>query len=408
MTAVRLHGVGFENLCVERVPVPEPNENQLLARVDAAGVCSSNLKVIAQGSEHTFLNGWDLSRYPIQLGDEGCITIAKVGAKLKDRFSVGQRYCIQPAVDHPPINHRERYRNAAEGMSKVAVGYTLPGHLAQYLLVPEEVIAADCLLPLPNNEMPYFAAALAEPISCAISAQDHHVHIRQESPGAPREPKLGLLPGGVTMIVGAGPMGRMHAEAALRYRPRHLLVVDVMDGRLDWVRRELPRQAAAAGCTLHTVLSPDSLKLLHEVSEGRGADDIIVAVANRTLQTQAQQWLARGGVLNLFGGLKKGEHLIELDTLRVHYDDIRICGSSGGTPADIAETLRMFAAGEFDVGRHMTMVGSLDQLPRALEMVKNTETDGKIVLYPHIRQTQLVEAKGWTGREEKDFVGSHV
>lgn len=406
MTAVRLHGVGFENLRVERVPVPEPNDNQLLARVDAAGVCSSNLKVIAQGSDHTFLNGWDLSRYPIQLGDEGCITIAKVGAKLKDRFSVGQRYCIQPAVDHPPISHRERYRNTAEGMSKVAVGYTLPGHLAQYLLVPEEVIAADCLLPLPNNEMPYFAAALAEPISCAISAQDRHIHIRQESPSAPREPKLGLLPGGVTMIVGAGPMGRMHAEAALRYRPRHLLVVDVMDSRLDWVRRELPRQVS--GCSLHAVLSPDSLKLLHEVSEGCGADDIIVAVANRTLQTQAQQWLARGGVLNLFGGLKKGEHLIDLDTLRVHYDDIRVCGSSGGTPADIAETLRMFAAGEFDVGRHMTMVGSLDQLPRALEMVKNTETDGKIVLYPHIRQTQLVEAKGWTGREEQDFVSSHV
>ena len=203
-------------------------------------------------------------------------------------------------------------------------------------------------------------------------------------------------------------MGRMHAEAALRYKPRHLMVVDVMDARLDWVRRELPARAVAVGCTLHAVLSPDSLKLLGEVSEGRGADDIIVAVGSRMLQTQAQQWLAKSGVLNLFGGLKKGEHLIDLDTLRVHYDDIRICGSSGGTPTDIAETLRMIADGDLDVGHHMTMVGSLDQLPRALEMVKNTETDGKIVLYPHICHTQLVEAKGWTGREEQDFVRSHV
>ena len=47
----------------------------------------------------------------------------------------------------------------------------------------------------------------------------------------------------------------------------------------------------------------------------------------------------------------------------------------------------MVAAGEFDPGLHMTMVGSLDQAPRALEMVKNTETDGKIVLYPHISPT---------------------
>lgn len=407
MTAVRLHGTGFENLRVDRVAVPEPNDNQLLARVDAAGVCSSNLKVIAQGSDHTFLNGWDLSRFPIQLGDEGCITIAKVGANLKDRFAVGQRYCIQPAVDHPPINHRERYRNAGAGMDKVAVGYTLPGHLAQYLLVPEEVIAADCLLPLLNDGMALFAAALAEPISCAISGQNRHIHIRQESPSAPREAKLGLLPGGVAMVVGAGPMGRMHAEAALRFRPRHLIVSDISDARLDWVRRELPARAAAVGCDLHPVLSADSLKRLHEVSGGRGADDLIVAVAVKPVQTEAQQWLARGGVLNLFAGLKKGEHLIDLDTLRVHYDDIRICGSSGGVPADIAETLRMIASGEFDVGRHMTMVGSLDQLPRALEMVKNTETDGKIVLYPHIAPTPLEPAKGWTRREEQDFLRAH-
>src|ERR1043166_9372638 len=75
MQAVRLHGVGFENLKVDEIPVPHPNDNQLLARVDAAGVCASNLKVIAQGSDHTFINGIDLKKYPVQLGHEGCIRI---------------------------------------------------------------------------------------------------------------------------------------------------------------------------------------------------------------------------------------------------------------------------------------------------------------------------------------------
>jgi threonine dehydrogenase-like Zn-dependent dehydrogenase len=203
-------------------------------------------------------------------------------------------------------------------------------------------------------------------------------------------------------------MGRMHAEAALRYRPRHLIVVDVMQSRLQWVEDALPDRARAAGCELHTVLSEQAVELLRTVSEGRGADDIIVAVANRALQIQAQQWLAKGGVLNLFGGLKKGEHVIDLDTLRVHYDDIRICGSSGGSPADIAETLRMTAARELDVGRHMTMVGSLDQLIRALEMVRNTETDGKIVLYPHLRHTPLEQARNWTLGDEQTFVKRHA
>lgn len=403
MRAVRLHGVGFENLRVEEVPVPAPNQDQLLVRVDAAGVCASNLKLIAQGSDHTFINGWDLAQFPIQLGDEGCVTVVAAGRNVASRFQVGKRYVVQPAVEVPPMQFRERYRNQAAGMTKVAVGYTLPGHLAEFMLVTEEVIAGECLLPVSDANLPFFAAALCEPISCVVSAQDRHLHIQQDSPHAPRRPQLGLKPGGVAMVVGAGPMGRMHAEAALRFHPRHLIVVDVAEERLGWIKEHLEERAKAARIELHAALGDQGEKVLWKVSKGLGADDIIIAVASAHLQEQAQQWLARGGVLDLFAGLKRGEHQIPLDTLRVHYDDIRVIGSSGGTPADIAETLRLISSGGFDVGRHMTIVGSLDQLPRALEMVKNTVTDGKIVLYPHIRATPLRAARNWTKAEEAAF-----
>ena len=405
--AVRLHGAGFENLRVETIPVPEPNPDQLLVRVDAAGVCASNLKLIAQGSDHPFINGWDLTQFPIQLGDEGCVTVTAAGRNVAHRFPLGQRYVIQPAVDVPPIRFRERYRNHAAGMVKVAVGYTLPGHLAEFMLVTEEAIAGNCLLPILDSKLPFFAAALCEPISCVVSAQDRHLHIQQDSPLAARRPHLGLLPGGITMVVGMGPMGRLHAEAALRFRPRHLIVVDVAEERLGWIKENLADLAKAAGVQLHSVLGDQGREVLWQVSNGLGADDIIIAVANAPLQEQAQQWLARGGVLDLFAGLKRGEHQIPLDTLRVHYDDIRVVGSSGGTPADIAETLRLVSSGGFEVGRHMSMVGSLDQLPHALELVKNTKTDGKIVLYPHLPPSPLRPAKNWKSADEARFLAEH-
>ena len=408
ITSVRLHGAGFDQLRVDHIPLPRPNAHQLLARVDAAGVCASNLKLIAQGSDHTFLNGWDLAQNPIQLGDEGCVTVVEAGDQVAERFPVGGRYVIQPAVDVAPINHRERYRNRGAGMEKVAVGYSLPGHLAEYMIIPEEVIAGECLIPVTDTTMPYFAAALCEPISCVVSAQDRHVHLRQASPLAPREARLGVLPGGCVLVVGAGPMGRMHAEATLRFRPKLLIVVDIDAGRLAWIDQNLAPRAQAAGTQLHTVLSAGSEALLRQLTAGRGADDIIIAVGNAKLQEQAQQWLARGGVLDLFAGLKRGEHHIPLDTLRVHYDEMKVVGSSGGTPADMLATLKLIAHGDFDVARHMALVGSLDQLPRALEMIKKTETEGKIVLYPHIRATPLQAAVGWTGQDERAFLAERA
>lgn len=404
MQAVRLYGKGFENIRVEEIPVPEPNDNQALARVDAAGVCSSILKLVAQGSEHTFINGWDLSKFPIILGDEGSLTIVKSGKNAAKKYPAGKRFVAQPAVDSPPINFRERYARHAEGMEKVAIGYSLPGHLAQYMLITEETISAECLLPLPDEDIPCFAGALCEPLSCVISAQDRHIHIYQKTPVSPREPKLGLLQNGVCVVIGAGPMGQMHAEAALRFKPRHLIVLDIVPERLQQISEKLKDKTKNAGTNLRATLANEGHNLIKALSKGRGADDIIVAVGSRKSQTECQQWLAKGGVLNLFGGLKRGEHIIDLDTLRVHYDEIRLCGSSGGSPADIAEALRMVAQNQFDPGDYLDMVGSLDQFPKAIEMVKNVSAEGKIVLYPQIKSTELARVKSWNRELENEFI----
>lgn len=404
MKALVLSGIGWEHVAVQEMPVPRPNEDQLLARVDAAGVCASLLKIIAQGPHHTYFNGWDPAQYPVTLGDEGAVTLVEVGRNLRGRYRVGQRFAIQPAVEHPPIQHRERYRNGGEGMDKTAVGYTLGGNLAEYILIQEEVLAGDSLVPLADEGVPYFAASMAEPISCVVSSQERHVHIRQETLQSPRRADLGLLPGGVSVIVGAGAMGKIHAELALRYRPAHLVVTDLSPARLAWVKANLGPKAQGRGVQLH-MAGPDQVEtVIRTVSRGRGADDIILAVGVRGVQQNALGWLARGGVANLFGGLKKGEHLLELDALRVHYDDIKVVGSSGGVPRDIVTTLDLMAKGEIDPGRHVGFIGSLDQAPTALHYIEEMKTEGKTVLYPHARRTDLFSAEGWTREKEIRFL----
>jgi L-iditol 2-dehydrogenase len=288
------------------------------------------------------------------------------------------------------------------------VGYTLPGHLAQYMLVQEEVIAAGCLLPLPSADIPYFAASMAEPISCVFSAQERNVHMRKDGPLAERRPVKGLLTGGVTVVSGAGVMGRMHAELALRFRPRALIVVDVLEARLRSVRADLAARAAAVGCRLVCV-TPDLLdEELKSASGGRGADDLILAVGIRNVQQKALGLLAAGGVANLFGGLPRGDHLLELDSLAVHYREIRLVGSSGGEPSDLAASLAALADGSIDAGHYVAAVGCLEDAVEVLKMVKDSRLEGRAILYPHVQRVPLQHVTGWSAADERGFLTQHL
>ena len=406
MRALVLDGPGFGRLSVRSVPVPRPGPNQLLARVDAAGICTSLLKLIEQGSAHSLLSGWDIEQFPLILGDEGTITIVEVGAALAGAFSVGERCVIQPAVDHPPVNHRERYRGGGNGVSKVAVGYTLPGHLAEYMLVTEEATLAGCVIPLPGETLPFAHAAIAEPISCCVSSQDHHLHVAQDGPAAPRNAIKGLRPGGVTVVVGAGAMGRMHVDVALAARPRAVVSVNRSTGRLRLVEKLFAGRARRKGIELHTV-SPAEQNLkafVDGLTDGRGADDVIVAVGSRAAIESAQTLCARGAVLNLFGGLKKGENLVGLDTAIVHYNEINVTGSSGGSPWDIKRALELMAAGEVETSGHITRIGDLEHAPEFLRMIEARELDGKAVVYPHRRSGGIRAAERWTAEDEREYL----
>jgi len=280
MRALVLDGAGWDHLSVKRVPVPQPRENELLARVDCAGICTSLLKLIDQGPEHPLMYGWDLARYPAILGDEGALTLVEVGEALKDQYRIGERFVLQPSIDHAPIRNVERYAGKGFGVNKVAAGYTLPGHLAEYMLITEEALAAGCFLRLPDQTMPYAHAAITEPISCCVSAQDHHLHLSHSGPLAPRTVEKGIKKGGVMVVIGAGIMGRMHVDVGMSYYPRAIVVSDLIADRLKIVDRLFSAQAEQAGIHLRLVNpgQEDLQAVISGLTGGAGASDVIVAV----------------------------------------------------------------------------------------------------------------------------------
>jgi threonine dehydrogenase-like Zn-dependent dehydrogenase len=408
MKAITLGGVGFENLKVSEVPVPMPGPDQVLCRVDAAGVCTSILKIISQGSKHTYINGWDLEKYPVILGDEGSVTVAAVGSNLKNQYKPGQRFAVQPAVDVAPICHRERYANNAQGMVKCAVGYTLGGNLAEYILIQEEVLKGQCLMELPGDSMPYFAVSMGEPISCIYSAQDRQYHIHKAGPFAAREPKLGLLTGGTAVVIGAGAMGRIHFEMAMRFRPKNLIISDLMEDRMAHAIKTNAEKAKKLGINLYAINGKVLNEELMKITNGAGADDIILAVGVQPVQQNALSLLGKGGVANFFGGLPKGKNLLQIDAIAVHYNEIKVVGSSGGDPYDMKATLNAIFKGDVDPGNYVAGVGSLKHAPQVLKLIEETKVDGKVILYPGTDIDELRFVDHWDQAKEVEFLEKNL
>ena len=201
-------------------------------------------------------------------------------------------------------------------------------------------------------------------------------------------------------------MGRMHAELALRFEPGVLIVADYQAERRAKTERIIAHKADQCGCRLICTSPADLEAILEEVTGGRGADDFILAIGVRDEQQKALSLLADGGVANLFGGLPGGRHMLALDALDVHYREIKVVGSSGGDPSDVAAALKAIADGQIDPGNYVAAVGSLDNAIEVLKMIKETRIDGKAILYPHVQQTPLKMAQGWDGRKEADLLGT--
>ncbi|MBN1350047.1 zinc-binding dehydrogenase [candidate division KSB1 bacterium] len=406
MDALILSGKGFEHLQLKRVPVPQPGANQFLARVDAVFGCASDSKLIENGKEHPLLYGWDIERWPISIGHEACITAVKIGDNLKEKISVGATYALQPAINSRPITHRERYANPAS-IDKVAIGYSLGGMFAEYILIPEEVIQTNSLISYDTTQIPYFAAAFTEPLSCVYSAQNQVSHIYKDGPLNPREVKLGLKRGGVTLILGAGPMGIIHSELAMTYKPQTIILSEPLEMRRRQAKQIIHPKAANRNIEF-ILTTPDELpRVLQNVTKGRGVDDCISSLGIAKVQEESLNYLAKGGVANFFGGTKVGESVITVDTRRIHYDSITMVGSSGGDPSDVHAVMKLIEKREISPELYVKRVGGLNA---ALELVKSIRAQdffGKGLIYPHIRH-DLSPVDAWSYEKENEFLEAHL
>jgi L-sorbose 1-phosphate reductase len=162
----QLKGAGLDNLGSKGRPdtitFPAYTEDDLIARIDAVGLCFSDIKLISAGSTHPRIEGRDLAKNPTTPGHEVAMTIVGVGNKWKGKFKLGSRYIIQADV---------YYKGKG-----VAFGYAIPGGLSQYAVIGTEILEGDegCYLLPVQGTTGQAEAALVEPWTCVIASYQIH------------------------------------------------------------------------------------------------------------------------------------------------------------------------------------------------------------------------------------------
>jgi threonine dehydrogenase-like Zn-dependent dehydrogenase len=295
-SAWNVYGRGVDNVGragrPEDVPVGAPGPDQLLVRVDAVGLCFSDVKLIRQGGDHPKLYGRDLAKQPTRLGHEAAVTVVAVGKHLALRFRPGDRLAIQPDI-------------YVDGRS-TAYGYTIPGALIGYHLIGPEVLAADdgaYVVPV-SDDLGYAETALTEPWACVEAAYSQRRRMEPARDGR-------------AWVIGRLDDGRRYRFGEVLARAGEVVLSGLGEATLASAR------AAARGARL----------VIADEASVAGPFDDIVMLAPRSSQVvaRAADALAFRGVLNLVAAEPLDP--VEIDIGRLHYHYTAYVGTTG---ADVA------------------------------------------------------------------------
>jgi len=277
---------------LEEVPIPEPGDDELLVKVEACGVCGSDIAYYYGISSLETPSG----KGPLVLGHEFSGTVVKVGAtprRLK-LFQEGQRVVLDPVqscntcraciTGHP---------NLCTEMS--VLGVSTNGGFAEYCL---SKYTGTKLLP---DNVSFEIGAMTEPLACATYAVKN----------------LDVEPGNLVVVYGPGPIGNMMAQLAKASGAREVVMVGTRDYRLELAKK------AGAGVVLNPKdkKSPyycsSVVRKIKEMTDGLMAERAIVATSAVTAMKETFKITGKASTIVFFGlpGDKDVVPIPALDTM---------------------------------------------------------------------------------------------
>ena len=337
MKAAVYYGPG--EVRVEDRPEPRPQRDNLVLAVRCCAICGTDLKLATIGNPRCIP--------PRIIGHEMVGRIVHVGSDVSG-FAEGERVTLATTVACGACPYCDLGLGNMCPNAK-PISYVFDGAFAERLAVPPEALRGGNVVKVPDS-VPDEAAALSEPASCAINAQE----------------LAGVKEGDCVLVIGGGPMGALHAELAKALGAKIVMIVQRSEPRLSLLRK-------LKGLAVIDGAHEDVLSAVRERTDGLGADVVILCAPSREAHEATVQYVRKGGTISLFASLPKEASEITLDSRALHYGELRVVGSSDSRPEHVVKAVRMMAQGRIDTQALITHRVGLEKILDGIELMKNKQ-----------------------------------
>ncbi|WP_391574860.1 alcohol dehydrogenase catalytic domain-containing protein [Cohnella sp.] len=328
----------LERMALKEVPTPEVDADSILMKVEAVGICGSDIRIYRHGNSRVQL--------PQILGHEAAGRVVAVGANVT-RFSVGDRICLGADVPCGECVFCE----AGIGNNcqiNYAMGYQFAGSFAEYVLLNKMVVNYGPIHKI-GDGISYEEAALAEPLACVLNGLELS------------QVKLG----DTVVVIGAGPIGMMLVEVAMKMGAR-VLLVNRSRPRLEIAKR---LGAAAYICSG----DEDAVQRVLDETGGLGADVVITCNPSPESQVDAIRMAKNRARVNFFGGLPKDRAIVPLDTNLIHYKELFVHGAHGSLPRHHQQAVELINNGIIDMSKFISHRFPLERIEEAIRVAESHE-----------------------------------
>lgn len=335
----------YRKLQFTDVDEPEVNDDTVLVRVAACGVCGSDV--------HGFDGSTGRRVPPLIMGHEAAGVVESVGPSVT-RFAPGDRVTFDSTVSCGECDFCRQGRiNLCDARQVLGVScgdYRRNGAFAELVAVPERIVYK-----LPD-EAPFEHAALVEALSVAV----HAVAITPNIEGAD------------TVVVGAGMIGVLVVQALKVAGAARIIAVDIDEDRLALASR------LGATETINATTS-DVARSVKDLTRGRGADAAFEVVGATPTVNSAIESVRKGGAVTLVGNVSP---TVELPLQSVVTRELTLFGSCASS-GEYGKCIELMASGQVDVAPLISAQAPLAEGPGWFERLYAREPGlMKVVLCP--------------------------